>query len=110
MYIVFLLSLSFLFFIFLIFIIRFRDAKVCLCRAGGIPWGNSGNETLEIFPFNVFTSWFLRRGLSFIFFFLKVLTMVAFLQSAKKIYESFLGDGVNATALAHIQVRIVSAY
>lgn len=31
-----------------------------------------------------------------------------FLQSAKKIYESLLGDGVNAKALAHIQVIIVS--
>lgn len=28
----------------------------------------------------------------------------ALLQSAKKIYESLLGDGVNTTALAHIQV------
>ena len=29
------------------------------------------------------------------------------LQSAKKIYESLLSDGVNATALAHIQVSMI---
>lgn len=28
-----------------------------------------------------------------------------FMQPAKKIYESLVGDGVNTTALAHIQVR-----
>ena len=27
------------------------------------------------------------------------------MQPAKKIYESLLGDGVNATALVHVQVR-----
>lgn len=28
-------------------------------------------------------------------------------QAAKKIYESLLGDGVSATALAHIQVCVI---
>lgn len=28
-----------------------------------------------------------------------------FMQAAKKLYEGLLGDGVNTTALAHIQVR-----
>ena len=27
------------------------------------------------------------------------------MQPARKLYESLLGDGVNATALSHIQVR-----
>lgn len=29
------------------------------------------------------------------------------MQAAKKVYESLIGDGVNATALSHIQVWIL---
>jgi len=38
-----------------------------------------------------------------------IMGCLAFLQPAKKIYESLLGDGVNATALAHIQVCLWGA-
>lgn len=33
---------------------------------------------------------------------------ISLMQPAKKIYESLLGDGVNTTALAHIQVSSFS--
>jgi hypothetical protein len=73
--------------------IRLRNAKVCICGGGGISWSNSGTEGLPSFPHAQFLgSWSLNFA-------------SALLQSAKKIYESLLGDGVNATTLAHIQVR-----
>jgi hypothetical protein len=72
--------------------IRLRNAKVCICGGGGISWRNSGTESQPSFPHAPFLgSWSLNFA-------------SALLQSAKKIYESLLGDGVNATTLAHIQV------
>lgn len=75
---------------------RFRNAEVCLCRIGGVSWSNPGLETLILIVFGVLLD-LLDCLLSY--------NASASMQPAKKIYESLLGDGVNATALAHIQVR-----
>lgn len=50
---------------------------------------------------------FLVYGLAklFLLWFKDFNSASCFLQSAKKIYESLLGDGANAKPLAHIQVN-----
>lgn len=76
---------------------RFGSTQVCLCRAGGVSWSNSG----------LFSCSSLVAVTSSSYHFLDYRLLWVSVQPAKKIYENLLANDVNATALAHIQVMMV---